>query len=414
VTPEVPYAGLDEVLRAWGGRGQLWDALASVGEDTPNYSGDPRTERRWSARDVRRRAHRVFLQQRLLGPLSNWPTRPSEWIEALPAESVRRSQTTPYPTSGVSWANTRKSGWPPREFRGRTRSRIADSLLVTTLRWTLEVLREVWNDARAVEREIGSVVAPKVSVAFSLLDAEPMASAESVRPSASDIRSLRTEGRPWNSVASVAEALRTLDSAALIELASKLIMPDEELRWRLFHLGVFGELLAALRSIGCKATSIRPLSGGARGPSYHVSDDRERTWHLWFEGAGIWSRHDKRAPYVELTTGLIPQAQPLSPDIVLILPGEACLIVECKYYRDPVKLCRDGYLQAAAYAVELGTEVIEPGKIVSVVVGPEDVITRQSKAALFVETLAGQARILPPSKLRGLIQEVIEGRVRTG
>jgi hypothetical protein len=300
------------------------------------------------------------------------------------------------------------TGWPPREFKGRTRSRVADSLLVTTLRWTLETLREVWIDARSIDRDLGNEVAQRVEVALSLLDMEPLNSAASVKPSGSDIRALRTEGRPWSAAASVAEVLRAIDGGKLIDLALRLVVPDDDLRWRLFHLGVFGELLAALRSLGCEATSIRPLSGGGRGPSYFVSDDRKRTWDLWFEAGGIWSKYKKRSPYLDLTTGLVSQSQPLSPDIVLILPNEFCLIIECKYYRDRQNLCRDGYLQASAYAVELGTDVIEPAKIASVVVGPEDVIPKDSSAIPFVETLSGEVRILPPSKLRSLLKELLE------
>ena len=57
--PPIPQAGLDTVLRAWSGQGQLWEGLSAVAGEL--------AERDWKAKDIRRRANRVLLS--LLIPL---------------------------------------------------------------------------------------------------------------------------------------------------------------------------------------------------------------------------------------------------------------------------------------------------------------------------------------------------------
>src|SRR5438128_1235694 len=109
--PAIPEAGLHEVLGAWAGQGQLWEALLAV--------QDPLTERRWTTGDLRRRAHRILFE-RMRTNLALWPTRLLPWIEALPAESLRLRRDAEAPFPGVSWAETRRRfGWLPRMFHGQ-------------------------------------------------------------------------------------------------------------------------------------------------------------------------------------------------------------------------------------------------------------------------------------------------------
>jgi hypothetical protein len=394
----IPERGLEETLRAWSGKGQLWEALAAA-ED------GELAERRWTARDVERRANRILFAD-LVPLLSAWPANMRSWVEALPVESVRERVVTPAPTSGTSWRETRLLGWPPRSFVGHTRSRIADTLLVTTLRWTLDELTVIRADAVSVEPTLDQPVRSQMDVVTTLLGEEPVASADGIEPARSDIAALRSEGRPWNTVASVAELLRTLNEASLQDLARRLVMPDDDLRWRLFHLGVLGELLLALRRSGCTVESLRPLSSASTtGPSYRVWDDRGRRWDLWFEAAGVWSLsggYGRRSPYTEAAAGVVGGNQPLGADLMLIRPFEQALVVECKYSADTGVVARGGYEQALAYATEARTRLVP--EVTAVVVGPEEVVHEPN----FVDTFVGEVGVVPPRILRSVLLSVLD------
>jgi hypothetical protein len=123
---------------------------------------------------------------------------------------VRNRILSVAPEPGISWTETRRLGWPPRVFAGRKKGRVADTLLVKTLRWTLEALEAVRADAHAVEPTIDEEVNDPLSIAFAVLGIEPLASATGAVPSRTDIEAMRGEGRPWNAVAPVADELRRL------------------------------------------------------------------------------------------------------------------------------------------------------------------------------------------------------------
>ena len=394
--PPIPEAGLAEVLEPLRGQGHLWESLASI---------HGTTDRHWTARDIRRRAYRILLAQ-LLPALEKWPLRDRDWIEALPAESIHNRATTSAPTSGTSWPDTRRLGWPPRVFSGRVRERIADTLLVTSLRWTLDELAAIRIEAVAVEPSVDQTVRRQLAVALGLLQQEPLRSSSGVMPSRSDVECLRAEGRPWNAVAPVADALQHPQRGSLAGLARRLIMPSEDLRWRLFHLGVFGEMLLALGRCGCTCRSLRPLSGSSTGPAYRVQDKIGRMWDLWFEAAGAWGHYRRESPYVRAAAGLLGGNRALGADILLIRPNRAALIVECKYSADPGVVGRDGYEQALAYAVEITTELAKHAT--SVVVGPEGVVLVRLIEDTFVQTTVGKVGIIPSSILGEVVSIVLE------
>src|SRR4051794_27100620 len=104
----IPEAGLTETLRGWSGKGQLWQALAAI-------PGEELTKRRWSARDIERRANRVLVAQ-LATQFIRWPTNARSWTEALPAQTLRSRIEGPSPVGRTSWRETRLHGWPPRSF----------------------------------------------------------------------------------------------------------------------------------------------------------------------------------------------------------------------------------------------------------------------------------------------------------
>ncbi len=390
--PPIPEAGLRECLSGWSGRGQLLDAILSV--------KDLISERAWSPRDVERRAHRVLLQ-RLSPRLALWPTNLAVWIEALPAESRKERRSDTFPFSGVAWSETRSLGtWPPTRFVGRARGRFADTVLVTTLKWTIEYLLRARKDAVAVWPDCDEIVRRQLDVAAKLLDHEPLASAEPVAPSPTETAALRYEGRPWHVVAPVAEELRAVEGSAA-ELALRLIAPDEEFRWRLFHLGALGTILVALKESGATVTSLRPLSGGSAGPSYSVLSQDGRVWDLWFEAGGAWAHYGVTCPYTVATKGVPGAGRPLGADIALLrCPGEG-LLVECKYSWDPQVVARGGYEQALAYLAEAKTGLLQAAQVV--VVGPEGVVTSASMAT----TYAGNVTIAPPAALQAIVESTI-------
>ncbi len=394
----IPRAGLAEVLRAWSGQGQLWNALAAVQDD--------QLDTEWSAEDVRRRAHRVLFAK-LEGLLTRWPRDLRTWTEALPAESKRERVLSNAPTSGTSWRETRRLGWPPRSFAGHVRSRVADTLLVTTLRWTIQRVLDIRRDAVSVETSLGKVAREQMGAAEKLLDVEPVASAEPILPTRSDVVALSREGRPWTSLAPVCDALRSTSQASLYELCSELVVPseDDDLLWRLFHLGVLGEVLLYLREAMVEVRSLRPLSGAStNGPSYRVEDHDGGHWDLWFEASGMWSWSEYgslREPYKAAIEGLYGSPRALGADLLLVRPGDRALVLECKYSLDGTYVA-SGYSQAVTYAMELKDRLVD--ETTAVVVGPEGVVDHHSST----DTLVGRIGVTPPSSLGMVLSRFLE------
>lgn len=343
LTPPIPEEDLVVVLSTWSGKG-LWDAMAACEDET--------VEHRWSADDIRARAVLVLLQQ-FADKIERWPASSHTWLEALPAESVQRRETTTAPSGSTSWVETRLSGWPPREFTGRTRHREADTLLVTTLRWTLEQLSVAEALVKRRVSTRSNWMPKKLAPALRLLEHEPVASAEPIEPSPADVNAFGSEGRPWSQLAPLTKAIRELLKGRDRELALHLLLPIEELRWRLFHLAVLGRVVRSLNSAGAKLVSLYPLSHQSRGPVYEAILPDGKTAHLWFEGGAAWRYYGKVSPYVAATAGLRKRARPLGPDLLLIVPMERALIVECKYSYDATTIGRGGYEQSLSYMAEM-------------------------------------------------------------
>lgn len=390
---EIPQGGLDEVLSGWSGQGQLLEALAAV--------GDPIAERKWAARDIRRRAHRILFQ--ILKPhLEKWPNDVWPWIEALPAQSERVPETTFAPTSGTSWVRTHvEHGWPPTAFSGRTRVRVADTLLLTTLRWVLEYVVRVWSDARALAGDLDTNVRGQLGAVSALLEIEPVASAEPMAPSRQDVIGLASEGFPWAVLAPVALELQQLDSS-VSDYATRLVAPHEELRWRLFHLGVLGCLLQVLREEGWSIRWVRPLSGASQGPAYRVAEATGEEWDLWFEAAGVWSYYKRSSPYGEVARVIAGAGSAIGSDLMLIRPGDRALIIECKYSAQAETVARAGYEQALAYAAEAKSG------LVSVVLGAVVAPTGVANSLGHTQTEVGPIAIAGPSHLKDLLTEVTQ------
>ena len=195
----------------------------------------------------------------------------------------------------------------------------------------------------------------------------------------SDLAAISSEGHPWNVLSPVAAELLRSRSAGILELIDTLIVPDDQVSGRLFHLGVLGELLVALRSAGAEVIPVRPISGSASaGPAYRVLSAAGTWWELWFEAAGLWGERQILSPYKLASQGVPGAGGALGADLLLAREDTHALLIECKYSANPARVARDGFHQAAAYAVEAG-ELFE--NVASVVVGPSDVVIESKVVA---------------------------------
>lgn len=384
----IPEAGLREALEGWSSKGDLWAGLAAV-----------QAERDWSWRDSERRAMRVLFAE-LIDDLRAWPTMQLDWVEALPAVTHRTRETGPVLRSGVSWPQTRRLGWPPSEFVCRPKSRIADQLLVTALRWTIEALIDVRRSAVSVAPELDAPVAGQLDVAEELLDAEPVSTARPSPPDHSDLLLIAAEGGPWAAMAPVTAALLAIDEVSVFDLARRLIAPTEE-RWRLFHLAVFGELLRCLRANACELLSQRPLSATTNGPAFTVTEPSGRQWDLWFEAAGAWRWYEVADPYLKVVEGVPGAGGPLGTDIALIRPGERALLIDCQYSRDARVVGRDGYRAALAYAAEARSGLVD--ETVAAACGPAETIA----TAGWTDTYLGPVGILAPQHIYAALTDFL-------
>jgi hypothetical protein len=215
--------------------------------------------------------------------------------------------------------------------------------------------------------------------------------------------SLAREGAPWKAVSEVSSVLKLLGGPPA-DLAFDLLMPSADFRWRLFHLAVFGELLTELRTLGARLVSRRPIGSIGSGPAYSVDDARGRRWDLWFEGAAAWSYYGRDSAYKELCRAAAVVDRPLGPDILLVLPGEEAVAVECKYPGDGDSryVLRDGFLQAATYSLEM---IRLAPTVSSIIVGPEGTVGLGA-----CNTAVGQISVGPPTVLSRVATRILTAR----
>ena len=173
----------------------------------------------------------------------------------------------------------------------------------------------------------------------------------------------------------------------------RLILPDQELAERMFHLAVVGEVLLGAALAECDLSSVRPLGQGGSGHLFVANGDRVK---LWMEAAGIWTSLAAKSPYRQAMAGL-PGAghHALRPDI-LLSDGERALILECKHSPNAATVAA-GYVQVVAYGAEL-RQLFDD--VTTVVVGPDGVVEHQGRT----ETLVGTTLVVPA----GLVQRVVQ------
>ena len=185
------------------------------------------------------------------------------------------------------------------------------------------------------------------------------------------------------------------------EFATLPIEPDQSIYWRLFHLGVFGELLVALRNIGCTVISKGPIRAAHSSPVYSVTDRMNREWDLWFEATQSGERQGLTSPYIQAMKGLQGNAKRLELNILLHLPGKIALILECKYSDNRFYIGNDGYFQAVAYAAEIKHRLNVD--VFAIIIGPEGIVDDYS----YGKTAVGNVGVAPPSAVPAIVEELI-------
>ncbi|MEV1143237.1 hypothetical protein, partial [Micromonospora sp. NPDC049799] len=358
----LPRRGLEQLLRGWNSDGQLFDALSAVKADD--------IEVKWSASAIELRAARVLLEK-MESSLLLLPGEVGTWRENMPVTTTSAREVSDRPLRPMDWATTgRRYGWPPKAFVGHPRSRVKDESALQTLAWTARKLGRMARDVRAIAPLLVGRIEHPVLTMVDVVKSD-LSDVEALPPDRIDLRSLAHSGRPWSSLAMVATSLVRAETD-LEFLAFELIEPNTDLDWRLFHLSVLGEVLATVRSLGGNVRWNAPLGAGeSPGPQFQLTIG-QCLWDLWFEASAAARYYQVASPYKAATTGVSSVQRAIGADILLCLPGERALMLECKWSAFGSYVGRDGYHQASSYLIEARSGFADNAW--SYVIGPEEVV----------------------------------------
>ena len=397
LTLSIPRAGINEVLRGWSGQGSIYESLACVA--TPDALD-------WTAADIQRRALRVLLG--ILDPISaRWPRTAANWEEYLPSSSVSDPDVARVPAGSINWSEThRRSGWPPREFRLRTRRRVMDEVAIGTLAWLSGKLRAAANDVELLWMSGSERIRARLDVVDDAL-APWSDNIGATRPDRLSLLSLRTSGYPWASVAAAAElALRAERDSEFI--AFELITPDPDIGWRLFHLASYGMVIRALRNHRFVVTWRRPLSGTRPGAQIEAIGPSGTHYDLWFEAGALRGAYGlPRAAYYDAVRGIEGAGGAIGVDIMLIDKGNRALLFECKWSTNSQYVGRDGFHQSSSYALDALSGLAS--EVWSFVVGPSDIVPAISVAVRMHEQLGVVLGSTPPSTIGDVVSAFLSG-----
>lgn len=371
---DIPSRGLIEVLSSWALAGSMTSVEtlnAALGAVTSIES-----RKAWSAAQVARRAERMAWE-RVRPVLMQLPEDEDAWLDAIPGASHHSGVWSERPVPPVDWrASVRASGgWPPpnpyrARFRRQRRARLQDDVATRALSWGRYELRRVRDAASGLGASVPESVSRRI-------EALPKGG-QLQEPSRSDIQQLRGLGSPFRELTQVLEVLLTLSSDP-IAYAHDLLAPDEEVRWRLFQLGCYGEVIAeAVDRIGA-VTSRTPLFGGSGWASHSVADPHNPAveYQFWFEAGGIWrayggatQRHRRLGSIVRGSSG------DLRPDIggVILVDGKPrrAAVLEVKYSEDGGYVFGTGYPQAIGYGLEMASGF--ESSVLALTIGPDPVL----------------------------------------
>lgn len=372
----IPLDGIEEILSGWSGNGSLYEALAAV-------SGSGAMERSWSEQEVRSRANRILVEH-IRGDLGRWPRSVDEWLPHLPVSSRAEVLTSSNPRGRVEWRETsRRFGWPPRSYVTRRRHREIADVTVTTLAWTVDRLEEMIRQARKgqmLPESEASLDGPLAAAKEALALAETPES--SPRPDRHDLDALVTSGKPWSSVEAVTSQI-VRSETDLMWFAEQMLSPDEEFRWRLFHLAVLGHVLGALRERQARVSWRAPLGAGSSGPHFVTRLPDRTEIEVWFEAAGATKYYGgptAPAMYSETVKPVKGAERSIGADIGLFIPSRRqALLFEVKFSSDGPYIARNGFHQAAAYMLDA---VGYWERVWVYILGPEERVAGTSRAAV--------------------------------
>lgn len=351
-------SALHRVLRDWSGVGTLYGAFAEM-------SNDGGADRRWTEAEVRRRALRVLLLQ-CSPALASWPATTRVWDQHFEITRSRNRFWSPRPLPGVRWAQTRRRGWPPTEFRVSQRRRAPDVVTVSVLAWTVSELAKALAASEKLTGPAASGVSDLQAEAVrAIRAATPLLSelegVDSTQPTFDDLRAVARLGWPWTAVSEVAKTLLSLHRRGLDELAEYLIVPDgfPEV---LLQLETLGMLLTRLEGLGAQVTSSVPIAYMTSGPVYIARWPDGRVWDVWCEAAAAWETYGATDTYRALSSNLRHaegsdgrsfRSSGLRPDIVIAERQRFAAVLECKYSVADPGYISSGLPQAYFYAAQL-------------------------------------------------------------
>lgn len=400
IGPPVPIEGVAYILSGWSGSGSLYQTLGSI-RDVEGI------ERTWTDRDLRNRANRILLEH-LRADLAYWPATLDGWLPYLPITSRAQTFVSRVPQGQTDWRETsRRFGWPPRSYVSRLREREIADVTVTTLAWTVAELVSIVEQARTAGAlgEVDPGLDDPLRAAKEAL-ALTNVPEELPRPDRLDLESLLSSGAPWTAVEPVAAKIVRAETD-LNWFALQLLAPDPEFRWRLFHLAVLGHVLQALRTEGASINWRAPMGSGVEGPNFVGELPNGTTVDIWFETAGARAYYGcGESTYHQVVGPVRSSDTAIGADVGLFIPDSGrALLLESKYSWSGSYVGRDGYHQAAGYALN---EYDLWSHLGSYVVGPDEIISSRSISEIHLLDSTISLGVTNVASLEGLISDFLQ------
>lgn len=397
----IPLEGVSEILSGWSGKGSLYEALAAISGD------DDGLKRDWDEQAIRARADRILIEN-VRSDLEEWPRSVEEWLPHLPVRIRSEVRVSATPRGRVMWRDTaRRFGWPPQSYVIRRRHREIADVTVTTLAWTVFRLDEMLVSARRrkiVEEDDPTFVLPLEAAKEALKLTETPDTLP--RPDRHDLEALTTSGMPWSHVEPVTGKI-VRSETDLLWFATQLLAPDPDLRWRLYHLAVLGHTLKALRAEGAKIRWLTPMGAGHPGPNFLATFPDGVKVDVWFEASGAHSYYGTGPSLYKQTVKAVRGTEAaIGADLGLFIPSRSrALLLECKFSWSGSYVGRNGFHQAAGYALD----ALEQWSTVwSYVVGPVETVMDRTNADVSRAPSAITLGVLSVPRLAGLITDFLD------